>query len=336
MNKSALQMIFMGVLTAFYLMACERRPLEDITYSTAPIPVKIDWSKSGISVTKPTGEEYVHRVSLRFYPKDGSEVFDRYLEGNITEGNIEVPVGKYSVVVFNESIYDPYWSKSVFFTDVNDYSKFAAHVINDDVTLYPFYDSIPGETVVVEPLRLASWSLDNFEVTADVVVDECGTPVSKKVPTDLTKIVMRKLTYNVNVLAEVQNLRSAQFIQGAIRGFSNKVYMASGLNAQTPTTHIFTFNGRKWNTGSQTDGTTEKDFLSFGLLPSPGQYILPVNVLFVTGELYKPTEPLLYDVSSQTNSNVNSDIKIRIKFVLPYKEGGIDVGDWDDEDHIIN
>lgn len=337
MKKPILQMLYMGALTLICLTACERRPLEEPTYgNTALVPVKIDWSKSGISVSQPRGDDYVHRVSIRFFPKDGSEVFDRYLENDVTEGNIEVPVGKYSVVVFNEAVTDPYWSNSIYFTDVNDYANFAANIADDDPAQYPFYTPLPNEKIIVEPLKLASWSLDDFEITPGMIKELCGPSEMEGVTTALTKIVMNKLTYNINVLAEVENLSSAQFIQGATRGFANKVLMASRMTTQSPSTHIFTFNGRKWAEGSDRNGTTEKDFLSFGLLPVLSKYMLHMDVLFVTGELHQPAEPLLYDVSDQANNYANSDINLRVKLALPYKEGGIDVGDWEDEDHIVN
>lgn len=337
MRKSTSQIILMGTLAALCLTSCEPRQFEEITYGPATIPVKIDWSESGIPVSQPVGEDYVHRVSIRFFPKDGSEAFDRYLEGNVSEGSIEVPIGKYAVIAFNESVSDPYWSNSITFSDVNDYSNFSATIVPDDISLYPIYETIPGENIVVEPHKLASWSLDDLEITEDMAENSCRIPESSMITTALTHIKMRKLTYNVNVLAEVENLRSAQLIQGAIRGFSNKVYMASGVTAEAPSTHVFTFNGRKWTDDTQTNGTTEKNFSSFGLVPSTnGQYFLPMNVQFVTGEVYKPSTPLLYDVSSQANSYAKSDVKIRVKLALPYKEGGIDVDEWEDEEHIIN
>lgn len=323
----------MGALTALSLMACERRPLEDISEVSSLVPVKIDWSNSGLSVSPADGDDYVHRVSLRFFPKDGSAAFDRYLEGNVTEGSIDVPPGSYSVVVFNEAIDDPYWSGALTFTDVNDYSKFAANVAGDDASVYSFYQPFSSEKIVTAPLSLASWSLDNFEITPQMLQTENLS--AEPMTTALTSIVMRRLTYNVNVTANVENLVSAQLIQGAVRGFSNKVYMASGATEEAPSTHIFTFDIRKLSAAGSRNGTTEKNFLSFGQAPSPGQYALSLGVVLVTGEVYA-AHPLAYDVSPQVNSYVHSDIYIRVNLTLPYKEGGINIDDWDEEEHPVN
>jgi len=329
-------------------MACERRPLENEYFETARIPVKIDWSKSGIAVTSPDGNGLVHRVSIRFFPKDGSPIFDRYLETNVIEGNIDVPIGKYSIVIFNESVHDIYWEDAIYFTNVDDYDNFAANVVQDNAVNYPLYTSLYNERLVVEPYKLASWSLDDFEVTQEMVTrtraaGSRGVPTRADNSDALMDVKMRPLTYNVNVIAKVQNLCSAQLIQTAMRGFSTKVYMASALTEQEPATHIFSLNGRIWDDpANPIHGTTRKSFLSFGCLPSTAQYWLNLDVLFVTGELYVPAQPFLYDVTNQVEAssgimgvNVNINIDINIDIALPYVEGGIHVGEWDDENIIL-
>lgn len=333
MKKSILPILYTGMLGVLALAGCERRPL-DCKPPTALVPVKADWSQSGLSVPQSSGSGDVHRLSLRFFPKNGSAAFDRYLEGNVTEGSVEVPIGKYSVVAYNEAVTDPYWANSVFFTDADDYSKFAANIKTADISAYSFYDPLPGEVLVAEPLRLASWSLDNLEITKDMVQNACGS--NGNVTTALTGITMRPLTRQVTVQAAVQNLSSAQFMQGALRGLADKVYMATGTTEQSPATHIFTFSSRQWNPGSTTDGTTAKSYLSFGLMPAASQYMLHIDVLFVTGEVYDPPTPLLYDVSSQVNATPGSDISVKVSVALPYRQGGIDVGGWDDEERPLN
>ena len=320
--------------------ACERRPLEDTYAESALIPVKIDWSVSNIPVSDPSGSGYVHRVSLRFYPKDGSAPFDRYLETNVIEGQIEVPIGEYSVIVFNEAVGDVYWEDAVTFSDADSYENFAATLVADDAANYPFYKPLLGEDLRVEPLRLASWSLDDFSVTEDMVKITrygTGTPTGSTIReiNALTVVKMRALTYTVNVTVHVENLVSAQLIQGAVRGFAQKVYMASAQTVQIPVTHVFRLNSRRWDDAAQIHGTVSKSFLSFGRLPQASDYWLNLDVLYGTGVLHP--DPLLYDVSDQVNDSpqisINIDIGVDIR--IPYIEGGIGVGDWDDETIII-
>ena len=336
------------IVTGIIFSACERRPLEDEYFETALIPVRIDWRRSGIAVTQPDGNGLVHRVSVRFFPLDGSPAFDRYLETNVIEGEIAVPIGQYRIVIFNESVDDTYWDDVIQFSDINDFDRFAANIVPDDVANYPLYTPLTNEQFIVEPFRLASWSLDYFEVTKELVAStrkpaSRGTPPSSGSSLSdryaLLDVEMRPLTYNVNVSAHVKNLCSTQLIQTAMRGFSSKVYMASAVTEQTPSTHIFKLNGRTWDDpANPVDGTTRKSFLSFGRLPQAANYWINLDVLFVTGELYAPATPFLYDVTPQVDASgisvgidVNIDIDIKLNIDLPYVEGGIHVGEWDDE-----
>lgn len=334
--------IFFLTVSPLFFVACERRSLEDFYAETARVPVKIDWSRSGMNISGL--REDIHRVSIRFFPKDGSPAFDRYLERNVVEDEIEVPVGSYSVVVFNESIHDIFWKDAVYFTDVENYSGFAAHVVADDPLRHSFYSPLPGENLFVEPPKLASWSLDNFEVTDDMLMMSRypgkGGRVSaetEKMLNELTHIVMRPLTHHVHVTASIENICSAYRLQGAVRGFSHTVYMASAQTVQMPATHVFLLNGRQWSDHTELHGTVERSFLSFGRLPQASDYYLHLDVVLITGELYVPGQALLYDVTEQVFSSTDNgtDIHIAVALSLPYIEDGIHVGDWSDEEITI-
>lgn len=322
--------------------SCERRLLEEEFFETALIPVKIDWRYSGIPVTESDGSGYVHRVSVRFFPKDGSPAFDRYLEGNVIEGKIEVPIGEYSVIIFNESVRDIYWDDAIIFSNIDDYSSFSATIKYDNYENYPFYNPLLGEKLIVEPFLLSSWSMDTFNVTEEMVMLtrteslSTSTIASEEMINALSNVVMRHLTYEVNITTKVKNLVSAQLIQGALRGFAGKVYLASAKTEQVPVTYVFKQNDRRWDDAAKINGKVSKSFLSFGRLPQNEQYWINMDVIFVTGERYN--HPLLFDVTSivveQPNTNINIDINLEIE--LPYVEGGVDVGDWDDEEIIIN
>ena len=343
--RSVMTFLMMTAAAIQFFTACQRRPLEYDFGMTALIPVRIDWSQSNISPMEGRGNDYVHRVSLRFFPKDGSAAFDRYLELDVTEGEIEVPVGDYSVVVFNESVYDIYWEDAVAFSDVDSYDDFAATVIPDDAAKYPFYHPLAGEELIVEPFRLASWSLDDFTVTKDIVTrTRSKTRVSRTEDSEdpegpenaLTRIVMRALTHNVNITAHVENLSSAQLLQGAMRGFAQKVYMASGETVRTPATHIFKLNSRVWDAGSKRNGTVSKNFLSFGPLTEAGEYWLNVDAVFIDGTVHD--EELLWDVTEQVAAHPKGaiDLNIDLNMQLPLVTEGIFVGEWDDEIIKIN
>ena len=352
---------------AVLLASCERRPLENLNdlglSGVASIPVHIDWSRSGITVPAPAGDEVnrIHRVSIRFFPKDGSPAFDRYLEEpDITNGVIEVPIGKYSVIVFNETVDDvAWWDGAITFTDINSYEKFAAHAVPYDqaqlAASYPFFQPAAGEKVVKgpSPRKLASWSIDNFEVTQGMAMPDCSTAATQASDANmmkaLTDIEMRGLTYNVTVTASVKNLTSSQINYCYVSGLADMVYMGSAITAQSTATTPFLLNGRTLI--NDTDGTTTHSFLSFGRTPETGveNYAVSMDVLYKNGELYTPNPamglPSLknIDVTNQVelsrrgiDYNINIAITVMLEFIDGVIEGGITVDDWKDKEFIIN
>lgn len=320
LSQLMLSAMFLATVTA-----CIRSNDDDCSGEML-IPVKIDWSISGITPNQESGADFVHRVSLRFFPENGSPAFDRYLEGNIFDGTINVPVGTYSVVVYNEALDDVYWSDAIRFDHADDYNQFSANIVETSPLTYDFYTPQPGETFAVEPLKLASWSLDRFEVTRS----------SKNSNDALTGVKLRRLVVPTHVVAEVTNLKSAMRMEAALNGMASKVYMASGKTATAPTTHLFAFRSPVWNDGTHTHGWVDRKLLTFGRLSQSSAYALHLGVLFVTGERYTPDAPLRYDVTNQVvNSPSDGDLEIRVKLLLPEVNSDINVGEWNDEEHII-
>ena len=335
-----------SVIMMMFFASCQRRLIEDEEMTLAAlIPVNIDWSESGINPTNG-----VHVVSIRFFPKDGvSPAFDCYLEGNPREGEILVPTGQYSVIVFNESLQDAaFWADKVVFTDVNSYSNFAANTIalTDAARLqqFPYYKPQPSEQFIDAPVRLmASWSLDNFEVTNNMILVTQGRrPASSLSVAEsnmlnaLKQITMRALTRSVTVTAQVENLISADSMYLAMQGLASKVIMATGVTTYNPSTHLFFLNGRQYSNGK--DGTARSTFLCFGRTPAPESYYITADILLISKTLFEPTPPLLFNRTNEFIAGFTSNllINLNIDFSLPLIEGGVAVDDWgDDEEHTV-
>ncbi len=195
------------------------------------------------------------------------------MEGNIFEGHIEVPIGKYSVIVMNESYTDSYWQGSEFdgtrglaFENVDSYEDFAAYVKthNNNPSGYYFesYEADGEHMFMMQPLRLSSWSLDDFEISEDMVAftqktrsltlksvdQEMYLALTRDDENDTDGLDMRKLTRDVEVTLRIKNLSSTSTIKGGITGFVNKVNMRSGNGFLVPADktmlQYFTFNGR--------------------------------------------------------------------------------------------
>ncbi len=325
------------VIVLFTTIGCTRRPLVDevceegTSSVTALIPVAIDWSISGISPTDYTYDtdgDYVHRVSLRFFPHDGTTPFDRYLESNIYTGYIEIPVGTYSVVVFNESIYDIYWDGVFNFINVDDYDNFMAELAEED------------EEYSTEAYKLASWSLDEYEVTQSMIIASRST-TSRAVVSSyeegmlsaLEEIVLLPLTCYVDVTANIENLASAQNVYCDVSGFSSRVYMASGESHTNQTTHAMELTSRTYTDDENTHGSiTQKRLILTKSTHDEAEFKLSFEILLRDGSTHSPDEPLEFDVSHQVTRYATDDFELSADFSLPEVSGGIDVEGWQSEE----
>ncbi len=330
------------IILLLSLISCKRRPLSDdvCQRSTALIPVEIDWSISGINPTSEsrTDGDYVHRVSLRFFPKDGSQPFDRYLEKSVFEGEIEVPIGSYSVVVFNESIYDPYWDGFIEFINVDDYDTFAVELVDNE------------SGVSNEPLKLASWRLDNFGVTQAMVNTTRSTrtgdkyaalsPIDREMTTSFIPVTLQPITCYTTVSAHIENLSSAQRVEATFRGFAHRMYMASGESHSSTSSHKMRLSTVEWDDESEkVHGTISARMLTFDASADPdAKYELAMDVILVDGSQHTPQEPLIYDVTHQVMEQItryaSDDFTLSCEFSVPQTEGGIGVDNWEDENII--
>lgn len=330
----------------FLMIACERQLLYDACkHKTALIPVKIDWIYSGINPELADEDDFVHKVSFRFFPKDGGQPFELYLEGNVHEGYLEVPIGDYDLLVMNESVIEDYWKEFVSFSDINHFEGISAEIKAMDPTPFEFYKAAVDEKFVADMPKMASWSVRDYSITFETVNDTRKNESSDRQKHAL-HVPMQRLTHDCKVIATVKNLKYAQLMRGAQRLFANKVYLSSRKTYASPATHLFTLNGRKTINGSLTDGTTERIFRTFGILPVPAQYTLGVDIILTDGCRYVPSDggKLEYNVTDYVNSYFGKSledrllkdyIEIPLFFSLPQVDGGIDVGDWGDDEDII-
>lgn len=328
------RLVITGILFLF-VVGCKRRPLVDEVCTTAEvtalIPVAIDWSESKITPSENSyDEDYVHRVSLRFFPHDGTAPFDRYLEDDVYSGEIELPVGTYSVVVFNESIYDPYWDGVFEFVNVDDYDNFMAELVDED------------EEYSTEAYKLASWSLDDYEVTESMIT-KTRSATSRSTTSSceddmlsaLENIVLQPLTCYVNVTANIEYLSSAQGVYCDVSGFSSSVYMASGESHPDQTLHSMELTSREYTDDDNTHGgISEKRLVLTKSTDEAAEFKLAFEIMLSDGTLHTPDEPLEFDVSQQLTRYATDDYDLSADFTLPEVSSGIDIEEWVDEESI--
>ena len=322
-----------ALIAAMVLNACERRILEDDYMEYALIPVIIDWSISGVSV------EEMHRASVWMFPHDGGAPQQYRLENDLTYREIRVPVGVYSVLVFNETTDDSDWNNIVF-KGTKRYETFAAmNIPQDEIGFYTRSEDLP---LIGNPEALAAWSLDYFEVTEEMVVktralSKNSAALLEEVP-DLTVVKPLPRFERVVINAYVTNLASSKQVTGTIDGMYSGVYMVSGERIKDPAVQAFVLNSRAYN---GYDGTTTRTFNIFGKAPETGHNLV-LDFLLTNNELHpreefdltnliftETVEHVLTHVVNVGFGNINGDHEI----ILP--EGDMDasnisVEDWEE------
>ncbi len=271
------------VVSLFICLSCEYQAIYDKspkppTFVEAIIPVKVNWANSGFAVdnmgeSKHSGSVDILKTTFRFFPKNGDEPFERHIGdgSSISEGEITVPVGEYSVIVMNDEIADIRWEgsesggyRSLSFEHTTKYEDFAAYVDYTATCPDYFYWEDDSYRFMGLPMLISTWSIDDFVVTENMLNHSHGTGVGitaeeKEMLYALTRdkegdengIDMRRLTYEVEIDLKVKNLTSVapDGLKGGVINFVNKVNMRSGEGYLEPlegvsTLQYFIFNGR--------------------------------------------------------------------------------------------
>ncbi len=332
--RSYIIYISIATLLTACSLECPSDSDQSIDKESAVIPVAVDWSSSGLTILETKSDESdVHRLSLRFFPSDGDEPFERYLERNLYEDNIEVPVGTYSVVAINESISDSYWSGAMIFTNSDSYELFSAELHTDD-----------GSTAA-ETYALVAWSIPSFEITQAManytrgVIEEGElSQEEQEQMTALTNVVMEPRTRTLRVNLSSDNIASSQSVTASVSGLSMRVNIVSGVSEPDPISHTFELTSYSYNSASRTDtstsGIVSGEKLCFAHSDDHDDgYTLDLEVYLNDGTQHVDEEQLSgVDIEDQvTSTEEGADYEISHSISLPLVEGGsVELDEWSD------
>lgn len=300
------------------LLSCERRPLEDGDNGTVIVPVSIDWSVSHI----PVGE--IHRASIWLFPKAGGEPLEFRLEGNVTYKEIAVPVGSYSVLIFNETTDSTDWN-SIGFRGTDKFETFAAYARPEPQKGFYVRDK---ELLVKNPDMLAVWSSDIFVVTDAMV--KSGRP-------GLTDIQPLPCVDVAIITVYVVNLKSVFQATGLLQGMSDGVLLASGKRLSTIGVYPFLLSNREYSSNNK-DGTIKTVFNTFGEVPQSGaQYGVQLDFILTDGTglpaMFFDVTGLIDRVIVDHLTTLNINLGMREQpVILPELDidAGISVDDWEE------
>ncbi|MDR1369003.1 MAG: DUF5119 domain-containing protein [Dysgonamonadaceae bacterium] len=271
------------------LWSCDdRRDLIDLGENwekTLAVKVKIDWSKAGINP---------ENASIWiFNASDGTPALGGRPElTNRMELTVDLPIGQYSILVFNGAIND---QDHIRFRGTDRYRTFEAYA----------YDETPEGNAaarlradedlsfITPPNVLAADHLDLLEIT--------GRMIDRKEETLIT-FTPRRLVSQINITVHFRGLNYSApgGHSGVVTGMANSIFLATGKTGNEPANHAFTLNNRTFYPDSQTDGTMSRSFLTFGL---PGMTYNPLQF----GET---NNRLLLDILLRNNEHATYSIDV--------------------------
>lgn len=275
------------------LFSCERRHLVEGYQTTALIPINIDWSDAKLDPDDDPDDD-VYSASAWFFPDDTSQTVIQKRLTDASGGTVELPVGTYSVLIFNNTVSD---FSNIQFRGTDSFDTFEAYSGADTKSV--FYSKSDATEVTSKPEILASWSITDFEVTEEMVTTsrtidlstlvtataststditaststKTSTTLSTKAAATrtteenlatLTSVKPQLVVDTASVVVHVQGLNNASSASGTHTGLASSVFMASGTTSDDQITHSFTLSDRSYYDGSSSDGTVSASYRSFG------------------------------------------------------------------------
>lgn len=328
--------------------ACCRRPLEDIFIEEALIPISIDWQIAGLD---PSDTENLYRASVWFFAKEGAPFAGKnYKEFRLDSplyGEVSLPVGRYSVLLFNNSVSE--FSDKVGFRGTENYDTFEYFVKADNRTR-------SSEPRFMEPDLLAAWRKDDYEVTEDMVMIShslfaISEPRKERAEKDLKQLLMlqpERLTKQIHTIAHVKYLKSAVASQAKLTGISHSVRLASKKSADDVASFVFPLTNPVYDIVEPKDGTIEAMYNVLGIDDGTKNYslemVFTLNKAYEGSRIYPtpPSSPFTFDVTPQLfpvtkRSHIDHTIRVGLRvpyIILPdFTEGHFepDVVPWEDE-----
>lgn len=255
-KKGMVTSFLCGILIFVVLTGCDRRPLEEDTTCRLAIPIKIYWDLAEITPKNATVMFYTSEGAL--YKEWRSSSYPTY-----AEGEIELEPGDYTIVAFNE------------LRDQIDYVRmrgwerletFEAYAVLNNNPVYQFTSQSGNQEIqVYEPGVLAACTA-TIHVTPEMLVGN-ATTVTKSDLYALTNLHPTRKTAHAKMLVHVQGLNNARMPAIAqLRNMASSYFFATDRNSLSPVTAQFTMNDRKYEPGSNTDGTVSATISTFGVL----------------------------------------------------------------------
>ena len=343
-----------AILVLLPLFSCQRDHLYFASSNTATVLVEPDWSTSAVH---PNG------VTVYAYRESDGSLYKRFPPVSADQKcYIKLPQGDFTLVVMNDTPEE--FKGRIVVRGEQNLSTFQARGVKDESrsqklnehlkaqaearaasasgSAAPVSKSEDEEYCIVEPDTLAMSVIRGLHISPeqiDYYYDRPEYDLSQESAT-VVPVSMKPVVSQVNIKAHVKGLKYARgttlsFLRGVAAGYD----ISTQTNSTDRAAHAFVLNNRKFDSGSDSDGTITASFLSFGLVgdgTTDSRYYLDINFVLINGEPY----PLTFDVTELISVDVslyltlNLDVQVVLPEVVGEEGGGgfnTDVSEWEDE-----
>lgn len=306
-----------GLALVSGLAGCNYRELSELYYGSAQVWISVDWSKFTKEV--PSG------MSVYCYPRDNKDRTEPYvyLSNDISGVLVNLPLGTYDVMVFNQSV-DEFGSMR--FENMNQFST-ACAILEDYDTKWSVKADDQG--VAYEPEWLAIDTYEEFTVTLDMIKGKVTT----------ITLYPENVVYTTNVTVRIYGTNNVRSVRGSMTGMAQAIMMSTGIRSSVPVTHAL----ENW-TMNVTDkargyGEVVTSFRTFGL-PAGTKAIntnrkADYNILHSSFLLVD--DKTITDASFKVGNRLDvDDVKMEINLKVGYgSDKGQDPGEGVDPDKPI-
>ena len=247
-------------MLCFLFTACHRQVLEEALFDTAKIPVSIDWTRCMINP---------QNVSVFFYHESsGLLAHEYYFENNTNtvQKYLRVPLGTYTVVVFNELPGDLKNVDIVNRENLTTLEAIAAEAKNISL-------QVDTEDYAAHPSNLATVIVRHFAVTPELLNYTNSSSFNPEKPEAGNQAYA---LMNLIPLSRISNFKYVVYVKGLnnarmpalvnLKNMSNSYFFDDNKNGTIPVTYQTTTSDSIYNINSVNDALLKGSFNLFGTL----------------------------------------------------------------------
>ena len=342
---------------------------------TAPVKVKVDWSKFR-HIERPTG------MTVYAYPLNPDEDLFRFVSHNLDAVTLDLKAGFFHAFAFNQS--DSEYATLEFY-NLEDFENAEARVVQVKSNWYS--TRTPDTKLGAAPEWLAIDCLQNIEVTEEMVEiaeqeylaarqeaararKQARKELDTKAPTKVTKtqhevgtLVPKSIIKNVDIYVHLENMHFLRSALGALEDMAEGCYISTRETTEGLVTHTieswqFVYNKDSEGREDLMNGAIKATLSTFGI-PAGHTGLSEENNLYIKLllvdnetilELNFPIGEQLASINEYDGTQLDENGKviwpeIHVYWPEPLPEvqavnggtGGFDVGvsDWGDEEIVV-